>query len=54
VAAFGIALFGYLAGSLFLHLSYPRYLWLLVGIAFAMGALGAAGADEGGPEGAPA
>jgi O-antigen ligase len=54
VGAFGIALFGYLAGSLFLHLSYPRYLWLLVGIAFAMGALGATVADEGGPEGAPA
>lgn len=33
--AFAIALFGYLAGSVFLHLSYPRYFWLLVGIAIA-------------------
>jgi len=31
--AFGIALLGYLAGSCFLHLSYPRYFWLLIGIA---------------------
>ncbi len=33
--AFAIALFGYLAGSVFLHLTYPRYFWLLLGIAFA-------------------
>jgi O-antigen ligase len=33
--AFAIALFGYLAGSVFLHLSYPRYFWLLVGVAIA-------------------
>jgi O-antigen ligase len=33
--AFAIALFGYLAGSVFLHLSYPRYFWLLMGIALA-------------------
>jgi putative inorganic carbon (hco3(-)) transporter len=39
VVAFAIALFGYLVGSLFLHLSYPRYLWLLLGIAIAVGAL---------------
>jgi O-antigen ligase len=39
VVAFGIALFGYLVGSLFLHLSYPRYLWLLLGIALAVSAL---------------
>jgi O-antigen ligase len=38
VAAFGFALFAYLVGSLFLHLSYPRYLWLLLGIAIAVGA----------------
>jgi O-antigen ligase len=38
VAAFGIALFAYLTGSLFLHLSYPRYLWLLLGIALAVAA----------------
>jgi O-antigen ligase len=40
VAAFGCSLFGYLAGSLFLHLSYPRYFWLLIGIAIAVSALG--------------
>jgi len=34
--ALAIALFGYLTGSVFLHLSYPRYFWLLVGIAFAV------------------
>ncbi len=39
VLAFGIALFGYLAGSVFLHLSYPRYFWLLLGIAFGAAAL---------------
>jgi O-antigen ligase len=39
VVAFGIALGGYLVGSLFLHLSYPRYFWLLLGIAIAVGAL---------------
>lgn len=39
VATFGIALFGYLVGSLFLHLSYPRYFWLLLGIAIAVGGL---------------
>jgi O-antigen ligase len=39
VAAFGIALFGYLAGSIFLHLTYPRYFWLLLGIAFAVAPL---------------
>jgi O-antigen ligase len=39
VLAFGFAFFGYLAGSLFLHLSYPRYFWLLFGISLALGAL---------------
>jgi O-antigen ligase len=39
VGAFGIALFGYLVGSLFLHLSYPRYFWLLLGIAIAIAGL---------------
>lgn len=39
VAAFGISLFGYLMGSLFLHLSYPRYFWLLLGIALGVAAL---------------
>lgn len=32
--AVGLAFVGYLIGSVFLHLSYPRYLWLMVGIAF--------------------
>ena len=39
VGAFGIALFGYLVGSVFLHLSYPRYFWLLIGIALGIAAL---------------
>ena len=39
VAAFGISLLGYLMGSLFLHLSYPRYFWLLLGIALGAAAL---------------
>jgi O-antigen ligase len=34
--AFGIALFGYLVASIFLHLTYPRYLWLLLGIALSL------------------
>lgn len=33
--AFGLAFFGYLVGSVFLHMTYPRYFWLLVGIAIA-------------------
>jgi hypothetical protein len=36
---FGIALLGYLAGSIFLHLTYPRYFWLLLGIGLGMYAL---------------
>jgi hypothetical protein len=31
--ALGVAFFGYLVGSLFLHLSYPRYFWLMLGLA---------------------
>ena len=34
--AFMVALIGYLTGSLFLHLAFARYLWLLLGIAFAI------------------
>ena len=34
--AFAIALLGYLTGSIFLHLSYPRYFWLLLGIAYGL------------------
>jgi len=36
---FGIALLGYLAGSVFLHLTYPRYFWLLLGVGLGMFAL---------------
>lgn len=36
VTAFSIGLFGYLVASLFIHSSYPRFLWLLLGIAFSM------------------
>jgi O-antigen ligase len=32
LAAVGLAFFGYLVGSLFLHLSYPRYFWLMYGL----------------------
>jgi O-antigen ligase len=35
-AAFSIGLLGFLAGSLFLHGAYPRYLWLILGIALAV------------------
>jgi O-antigen ligase len=33
MTALGVAFFGYLVGSLFLHLSYPRYFWLMLGLA---------------------
>jgi O-antigen ligase len=36
VTGFAIALLAYLAGSVFLHLSYPRYFWLLVGTAIGL------------------
>lgn len=39
VTGFEIGLLGYLVGSLFLHLSYPRYFWLLLGIAFGLEAI---------------
>jgi putative inorganic carbon (HCO3(-)) transporter len=42
LTTFAIACLGYLVGSLFLHLTYPRYFWLLLGIAFATSALGRA------------
>jgi hypothetical protein len=34
--AFQIALAGYLVSSLFLHGSFPRYLWMLFGFAVAL------------------
>ena len=34
--AFGIAFVGFLIGSMFLHLSYPRFFWLIVGVAMAV------------------
>jgi len=34
-----VALIGFLAASLFLHLSYPRYLWVPVGLALVAGRL---------------
>jgi putative inorganic carbon (HCO3(-)) transporter len=37
--ALGLAFAGFLIGSIFLHLSYPRFLWLLLGIALAIGGL---------------
>jgi putative inorganic carbon (HCO3(-)) transporter len=42
--AFSIGLLGFLTGSLFLHGAYPRYLWLILGIALAVP--GAAGSDR--------
>ncbi|MEW6716754.1 MAG: O-antigen ligase family protein [Chloroflexota bacterium] len=36
VAAFGIGLAGYLVAGLFIHDAYPRYLWILIGIALAI------------------
>jgi O-antigen ligase len=36
VVAFGIAIIGFLVTSLFRHMAYPRYVWLLYGIALAM------------------
>ncbi|MBK8984680.1 MAG: O-antigen ligase family protein [Chloroflexi bacterium] len=34
--ALGIALIGYLLGSIFLHLAYARYLWLFIGLGLAL------------------
>ena len=36
VAVFGIGFLGYLTAALFIHGAYPRYLWLLVGLALAL------------------
>jgi O-antigen ligase len=43
--ALAIAFAGFLIGSVFLHLSYPRFLWLLVGIALAIRGLSLAPAS---------
>jgi O-antigen ligase len=36
VTAFGIGIFGYLVAAVFIHSSYPRYFYLLIGIAFSL------------------
>ncbi len=36
VTAYSIGIFGYFVGALFMHSSYPRFMWLLVGIALAL------------------
>jgi O-antigen ligase len=36
VAVFGIGLVGYLTAALFIHGAYPRYFWLLIGLALAL------------------
>ncbi len=36
VAVFGIGMLGYLTAALFIHGAYPRYFWLLVGLALAL------------------
>jgi len=33
---FGIATIGYLVSSIFIHGAYPRYFWLIVGIALSL------------------
>jgi putative inorganic carbon (HCO3(-)) transporter len=43
--ALALAIAGFLIGSVFLHLSYPRFLWLLVGLAFALRGLSLAPAN---------
>jgi len=48
--ALGIALLGYLAGSVFLHLSFPRYFWLLCGLAYGCRELALQCREGGGPE----
>ncbi len=36
VAVYGIGLVGYFTAAMFIHGAYPRYLWLLIGIALAL------------------
>jgi hypothetical protein len=36
VTAFGIGLIAYLGGALFIHGAYPRYLYILLGVAYSM------------------
>lgn len=36
VGAYSASMIGYLAAAMFIHGAYPRYLWLLAGIAFAL------------------
>lgn len=35
-AAFFVAMVGYLIAAVFLHMAYPRYFWLLIGIAYSL------------------
>jgi O-antigen ligase len=41
VTAIGVAFAGFLIGSMFLHLAYPRFFWLFVGVAMAVRGLSA-------------
>jgi len=34
--ALGIGLAGYMAAAMFIHTSYPRFLWLIIGIALSL------------------
>jgi hypothetical protein len=36
---FAIAFAGYMIGALFVHASYPRYFYLLLGLAFALSSM---------------
>ena len=35
-AGFGFGMLGYFAAAMFIHGAFPRYLWMLVGIALAL------------------
>lgn len=54
LTGFGISLLGYLVGSIFLHLTYPRYFWLMIGLAIATWPFAPASRVATSPMGAPA
>lgn len=39
VTAYSIGMFSYFTGSMFMHSAYPRFMWLLIGIALALSQL---------------
>lgn len=51
-SAFMLALVSYLATGLFLHMAYPRYLWILIALAVATGVIASQSrGEEAGPSG---